>query len=173
MRERQNTLFEEPTMEYAVFAGSFDPPTFGHLDIIKRSAAIFGGLEVLVADNPKKTYLFSLDERIALLEELTHPFRNVRIASTTLMVTDYLRENALGTLSRGVRNVIEYSAEADLAAYNSILLPGAETLLLLARPEFQALSSSGVKEVAAFGGSLDGLVPPVVATALTKKLKKC
>jgi pantetheine-phosphate adenylyltransferase len=155
----------------AVYAGSFDPPTFGHLDIIKRAAALFAGLHVLVAQNNRKKYLFPVEERISLMEELCRKMRNVKVAATSALVIDYMRESDIKILVRGVRNADDFAAEAGTALWNKALYAKAETVFLPASPELTYLSSSGVKEVIAFGGDFSPFVPPVARDALTKKLK--
>jgi pantetheine-phosphate adenylyltransferase len=159
-------------MKEAFFSGSFDPPTLGHLDIIGRAASIFEKLTVLIAFNREKTGLFTFEERLTILEELCRPYPNVKVAGTDQLITFYLKENRVQTLVRGVRNEAEFRKESDMAFYNRSLLPGTETLLLPAKPEFASISSSGVKEVAAFGGDLRSFIPDCVADALTRKSRK-
>jgi pantetheine-phosphate adenylyltransferase len=155
----------------AVYAGSFDPPTFGHLDIIKRAAAMFAELRVLVAQNNRKKYLFPVEERISLMEELCRKMRNVKVAATSVLVVDYMRESDIRILVRGVRNADDFASEAGMALWNKALYTKAETVFLPSSPELVYLSSSGVKEVIMFGGDFSPFVPPVACEALTKKLK--
>jgi pantetheine-phosphate adenylyltransferase len=155
----------------AVYAGSFDPPTFGHLDIIKRASAMFAELHILVAQNNRKTYLFPVEERISLMEELCRKSRNVKVAATSALVTDYMRESDIKIMVRGVRNADDFVTEANMARWNKSLYAKAETVFLPSSPEFVHLSSSGIKEVIAFGGDFSPFVPPIVCEALTKKLK--
>ncbi|MDR1469342.1 MAG: pantetheine-phosphate adenylyltransferase [Spirochaetaceae bacterium] len=155
----------------AVYAGSFDPPTFGHLDIIKRASAMFAGLHVVVAQNNRKKYLFPVEERISLMEALCRKMRNVKVAATSALVIDYMRESDIKILVRGVRNADDFSAEASMALWNKALYAKAETVFLPSSPELAYLNSSGVKEVIAFGGDFSSFVPLVVREALTKKLK--
>ncbi|MDR0639652.1 MAG: pantetheine-phosphate adenylyltransferase [Spirochaetaceae bacterium] len=155
----------------AVYAGSFDPPTFGHLDIIRRAAAMFAGLHVLVAQNNRKKYLFPVEERISLMEALCSKMRNVKVAATSVLVVDYMRESDIKILVRGVRNAADFAAEANMALWNKALYAKAETVFLPASPGLAYLNSSGVKEVIAFGGDFSPFVPPVAREALTKKLK--
>jgi pantetheine-phosphate adenylyltransferase len=155
----------------AVYAGSFDPPTLGHIDIIKRAGAIFAELHVLVAQNNRKRYLFPVEERISLMEELCLKMRNVKVAATSALVTDYMREEDIRVIVRGVRNAGDFAAETNTALWNKALYAKSETVFLSSSPAFVHLSSSGVKEVIAFGGDFLPFVPPVVHEALTKKLK--
>jgi pantetheine-phosphate adenylyltransferase len=155
----------------AVYAGSFDPPTFGHLDIIKRASAMFAGLHVLVAQNNRKEYLFPVEERISLMEELCRKLRNVKVAATSALVIDYMRESDIKIMVRGVRNAEDFATETSMARWNKALYAKAETVFLPSSPELVYLSSSGIKEVIAFGGDFSPFVPPIVCEALTKKLK--
>ncbi|MDR1230615.1 MAG: pantetheine-phosphate adenylyltransferase [Spirochaetaceae bacterium] len=155
----------------AVYAGSFDPPTLGHIDIIKRASAIFAELRVLVAQNNRKQYLFPVEERISLMEVLCRKMKNVKVAATSALVTDYMREEEIKILVRGVRNAGDYAAETSLSLWNRALCAKAETVFLPSDPALVHISSSGVKEVIVFGGDFSPFVPPVVHEALTKKLK--
>jgi pantetheine-phosphate adenylyltransferase len=155
----------------AVYAGSFDPPTLGHLDIIKRASAVFADLHVLVAQNNRKRYLFPVEERISLMEELCRKMRNVKVAATSALVTDYMQEEDIRIIIRGVRNANDFASETTMALWNKALYAKAESVFLPSDPAFAHLSSSGIKEVIAFGGDFSHFVPPVVHEALTKKLK--
>jgi pantetheine-phosphate adenylyltransferase len=154
----------------AVYAGSFDPPTLGHMNIIKRASAIFAELHVLVAQNNRKRYLFPVEERISLMEELCRKMRNVKVAATSVLVADYMRESDVKIMVRGVRNAADFASEANMALWNKALFAKVETVFLPSLPEFVHVSSSGVKEVLAFGGDFSAFVPAVVHEALTKKL---
>jgi pantetheine-phosphate adenylyltransferase len=155
----------------AVYAGSFDPPTLGHIDIIKRASAIFAELHVLVAQNNRKRYLFPVEERISLMEELCRKVRNVKVAATSALVTDYMQEEDIKIIVRGVRNAGDFTAETTMALWNKALYAKAETVFLPSNPALAHISSSGIKEVIAFGGDFSSFVPPVVREALTKKIK--
>jgi pantetheine-phosphate adenylyltransferase len=155
----------------AVYAGSFDPPTLGHIDIIKRASAIFAELHVLVAQNNRKRYFFPVEERISLMEELCLKMRNVKVAATSALVTDYMREEDVNIIVRGVRNAEDFAAETTIALWNKALYAKSETVFFPSSPAFVHLSSSGVKEVIIFGGDFSSFVPPLVYEALTKKLK--
>jgi pantetheine-phosphate adenylyltransferase len=155
----------------AVYAGSFDPPTLGHIDIIKRASALFAELHVLVAQNNRKRYLFPVEERISLMEDICRKIKNVKVAATSALVTDYMQEAEIKILVRGVRNAGDFAAETSLALWNRALYAKAETVFLPSFPAFIHISSSGVKEVIVFGGDFSSFVPPIVHEALTKKLK--
>jgi pantetheine-phosphate adenylyltransferase len=157
--------------KFAVYAGSFDPPTLGHIDIIKRASTLFAELHVLVAQNNRKQYLLPVEERISLMEELCRKMRNVKVAATSALVTDYMQEEEIKIIIRGVRNADDFAAEITMALWNKALYAKAETVFLPSSPAFAHISSSGIKEVILFGGDFSYFVPPVVHVALTKKLK--
>jgi pantetheine-phosphate adenylyltransferase len=155
----------------AVYAGSFDPPTLGHIDIIKRASSIFAELHVLVAQNNRKRYLLPLEERISLMEVICRKMRNVKIVATSALVVDYMQEEEIKIIVRGVRNADDFVAETTTALWNKSLYAKAETVFLPSSPAHVHISSSGIKEVIVFGGDFSSFVPPVVHEALTKKLK--
>ena len=158
-------------MVKAVFAGSFDPPTYGHLDIISRSAKIFSELHVLLAVNGQKTSLFTSDERMEMLEELTSEYTNVQICRWEGLVVDYAKNNEINVLIRGVRNVSDFSYEFDLALLNRSLAYGIETLFLPPDPRYFVLRSSSIRELASLGGNLSQMVPSCVEKKLKVKFE--
>ncbi len=153
-------------MAHAVFAGSFDPPTLGHLDIIARAAAVFETLHVLIAVNRNKQGLFLPSERLELLSASLGPTPNVIVAVWEGLVVEYARKNDCSVLVRGVRNAGDFSVEYDMSILNRALEPELETFLICADPRFAALSSSAVKEFAHYGRDLSDLVPGPVMRAL-------
>jgi pantetheine-phosphate adenylyltransferase len=155
----------------AIYAGSFDPPTIGHIDIIKRASAIFAELHVVVAQNNRKKYLLPVEERISLMEEICLKMKNVQVAATSALIVEYMREQDIRIIVRGVRNAEDFAAETGMACWNNALYPKAETVFLPPDPILAHVSSSGVKEIIAFGGDFSHFVPPLVGEALTKKLK--
>ena len=156
-------------MTTAVFPGSFDPPTHGHLNIIERARTIFDRLHVVVAINKGKNCLFSLEERIKMLEELTSRWDNVQVGTWDALIVDYAREHEASVLVRGVRNIGDFSYEFDLALMNRGLAPKVETVFIPTDPKYFMLSSSSIKELAHFGGDISTMVPPLVADVLAKK----
>jgi len=158
-------------MVKAVFAGSFDPPTYGHLDVISRSARIFNELHVLLAVNGQKASLFTSDERMEMLRELTSEYVNVHIFRWEGLVVDYAKKNGINVLIRGVRNVSDFSYEFDLALLNRSLQAGIETLFLPPDPRFFVLRSSSIRELASLGGDLSQMVPSCVAQRLKIKFE--
>lgn len=153
----------------ALVPGSFDPPTYGHLDIIERCAGIFDHVVVAVANNPSKSPLFSADERLALLEECCAAWPNVTAQSFDGLLVDVVQRAGADVIVKGLRVVTDFEYELQLAQMNRHL-SGTVTLFVPTNPEFGYLSSSLVKEVAVFGGAIEGLVPPNVAKALKERL---
>jgi pantetheine-phosphate adenylyltransferase len=153
----------------AAFPGSFDPPTFGHIDIIKRCRSLFDELVVVIAENKQKHYLFSAEERRAMIAEMVKDWENVTVMPCNTLIVDLLERQNIKIMVRGVRNVTDFSYEAELSMMNKALSPGIETIFMMPRPEYLVLRSSSVRELAAFNGDLTALVPPVVAEALHKK----
>jgi pantetheine-phosphate adenylyltransferase len=153
----------------ALVPGSFDPPTNGHLDIIGRCAGIFDRVVVAVANNPSKSPLFDAAERVALLEESCAAWGNVEAQSFDGLLVDVVHQVGADVIVKGLRVVTDFEYELQLAQMNRHL-SGTVTLFVPTNPEFGYLSSSLVKEVAAFGGAVEGLVPPNVARALKERL---
>lgn len=155
----------------AIYPGSFDPITLGHVDIIERSSRMFSTVIVLVAVNPNKRYLFSLDERLTLITQSLTYLPNVSVDSFTGLTVDYARKRNAPTLIRGLRAVSDFEKELQMAHTNKSLWRELETVFLATSTEYSFLSSSVVKEVARYGGRVDHLVPPNVEAALRKKFK--
>lgn len=153
-------------MVKAVFPGSFDPPTFGHLDIIERARGIFERVLVVVAVNREKRYLFSADERVAFMRELVAPWPNVEVHTCDTLVVEFARQHACRVLLRGVRSVQDFSYEFELSILNKGVGPEIETFFMPTDQKFFVLRSSAIKELAAYGGDVSGMVPAVVAKAL-------
>lgn len=153
----------------AVFAGSFDPPTFGHLNIIERARTIFNEIHVVVAVNNEKKCLFSPEDRLSFMRELTQHWQNVSVHKWEALVVDYARKVGAGVLIRGVRNTGDFSYEFDLSLMNKGLASDIETVFLPTEPRFFVLRSSSIKELAALGGDVSTMVPPVVVKALKER----
>lgn len=156
-------------MVKAVFAGSFDPPTFGHLNIIERARSIFNEIHVVIAVNSEKKYLFTEQERLQLIKELVLPWENVVVSSWNHLIVEYARMVDAKVLVRGVRNLSDFSYEFDLAMMNKGLNSDIETVFLSTDPEFFVLRSSAIKELASFGGDVSSMVPKNVANLLHSK----
>jgi pantetheine-phosphate adenylyltransferase len=155
----------------AAFPGSFDPPTLGHINIIERASGIFDELLVIVAENRQKKYLFSAKERIELLTGMVKPWKNVSVALCTTLVVDFLKEQKIPILLRGVRGTGDFSYEFEISMMNKALDPGIETVFMTTDPEYFVLRSSSIKELASFGGDISTMVPKAVAEALQAKFK--
>ena len=152
----------------ALVPGSFDPPTKGHVDVIDRCAGLFDRVVVAVANNPSKNPLFTAEERVALLGKCCEKWPNVSIASFDGLLVDFVRASGSDVIVKGLRVVTDFEYELQLAQMNRHL-SGTVTLFVPTNPEYGYLSSSLVKEVAAFGGSVESLVPPCVAAALKER----
>ena len=157
-------------MKAAIYPGSFDPVTFGHLDIIKRSAKIFDELTVSVLDNKAKTPLFSVEERVKILEEATKDLQNVKVESFSGLLIDYARQKNIRVSVRGLRAVTDFEYELQIAQTNRQLSGGSlDTIFLTTSLEYAYLSSSSVKEIASFHGDISQCVPEFVAHLIYEK----
>jgi pantetheine-phosphate adenylyltransferase len=156
-------------MRRAVCPGSFDPPTNGHLDIIGRAAALFDEVVVAVLVNKSKKSLFTVEERIAMLTEVTAPYANVRVDSFHGLLVHYCQSHDIPVVIKGIRAVSDFDYELKMAQMNHGLT-GLETLFMPTNPEFSFLSSSLVKEVATWGGDVGRLVPALVLERLAARL---
>lgn len=164
-------MFYIGRMIKAVFAGTFDPPTLGHLNIIERSSRLFDELDVLISVNPDKHALFSDMERLNMLEELTKGFKNVSVHIWNSLVVEYCRKVNATVLVRGVRNAMDFAHEFDLSLMNRQLGSDIETLLLPTEQKYFLVRSSTIKEAARFGGDISKMVPPMVEKALKEKYR--
>jgi pantetheine-phosphate adenylyltransferase len=153
----------------AVYPGSFDPITNGHLDIIQRGLEIFDELIVAVAHNVSKKSLFSIDERRDLIQETVKDFPQVRVDTFRGLLVDYVARQNARVVLRGLRAVSDFENEFQLAQMNHSMNKQLETLFMMTSVSYGYLSSSIVKEVAAWGGNIDDLVPPCVTAALKAK----
>ena len=157
-------------MKRAVYPGSFDPMTYGHLDIIKRAAETFDELTVSVLNNNAKNPLFSVEERVKILEEATRDLPNVKVDSFSGLLINYAAENNFHISVRGLRAITDFEYELQIAQTNSKLSKGKlDTIFLTARLEYAYLSSSSVKEIASFGGDISECVPDFVAEMIYQK----
>ena len=147
-------------MGKAIYPGSFDPVTFGHFDMIKRSAAIMDELIVGVLNNSAKNSLFSVDERVSMLKELTKDIPNVTVDSFDGLLVDYMKKSGATIIVRGLRAVTDFEYELQIAQTNHVEYPEAETIILTTNLKYSYLSSSIVREFAAYGGDISNFVPP-------------
>jgi pantetheine-phosphate adenylyltransferase len=154
----------------AIYPGSFDPPTNGHLDLIERGSKIFDELVVAILRNPDKDPLFSLNERRNMLEDLTREFRNVRVDTFDGLTVDYAGKVNANAVLRGIRALSDYEYELQMALMNRKLAPHLETVFMMPAEQYSYLSSRLVREVARLGGSIKDLVPEAVEQRLREKL---
>lgn len=157
-------------MTIALYPGSFDPLTNGHLDVATRAAKLFAKLIIGVYDTPAKKLMFTTQERVELAREATKHLCNVEVVSFVGLTTDFARNIGAKTMVRGMRTGSDFEREFDLAMMNKRLNPNLELVCLMASQEYQFVSSSILKEVSRLGGKVDDLVPPNVLIALQKKL---
>ncbi len=154
--------------------GSYDPVTLGHLDIITRAANVFENVVVGVVNQPvrKKKTVFTAEERVAFLEVEVEKLGNVQVKPFDNLLVDFARENGAKAIVKGLRAISDFEYEFEMNQLNRKLAPDIESMYLMSAPQFTFLSSSGVKELAMFGGDLTGLVPPQVASRLQEALKR-
>lgn len=157
-------------MTTALYPGSFDPVTNGHIDIIRRSAAIFDRLIVAVAVNVEKTALFSEQERLQMIVEATGEIANVEVDSFDGLLVKYARKHGVTAIVKGLRAISDFEFELQMASMNRKLAPDIETLFMMTANEYSFLSSSIVREIAAYGACVRGLVPPGVEEHLRNRL---
>ena len=161
-----------PLMRRAIYPGSFDPVTNGHLDIIERARKLFDEVIVAVAHNDEKQPLLSLKERLDLLRETAGKIDNVRIAQFKGLLVEFARAEKAGAVIRGLRAVSDFEFEFQMALMNRKLDAGVETIFLMPKEEYTYLSSRIVKEIARLGGDVSSLVPACVVTALKSKFNR-
>lgn len=154
-------------MRRAVCPGSFDPVTYGHLDVFARAANQFDEVTVAVLINSTKAGLFTIEERIALLEECVAPYPNIKVKSFQGLLVDYCKANEIGAIVKGLRAVSDFDYELQMAQMNSQL--GVDTLFVATKPEYSFLSSSIIKEIAKYQGDVSALVPEAVNLALKSR----
>jgi pantetheine-phosphate adenylyltransferase len=163
-------LRSKPASVVALYPGSFDPITNGHLDLIERGSALFDKLTVAVLRNDEKEALFSVQDRIEMLTEVVRGFRNVEVGSFDGLLVEYAAHCGASVILRGIRAVSDYEYELQMALMNRRLRPDIETVFLMASEAHSFLSSKLVKEVIRLGGKITGLVPPSIEGRLRKRL---
>lgn len=156
----------------AVYPGSFDPITLGHMDIIERISKLYDQVIVLISENPQKEGLFSSTEKKQLIENSLSHLKNIQIDHYQGLTVKYVKEKNAQVIVRGLRAVVDFEYEMTMASMNKKLAPKIETVMIFASPELYFVSSRGVKEIAANAGSLKGLVSKVVEKALVQKMQK-
>lgn len=153
----------------AIYPGTFDPITNGHIDIIARAARLHHRVIVAVAVNSSKTPLFSLDERVALAQAVTTQFSNVSVMGFSTLLVDFAKQQGANVILRGLRAVSDFEYEFQLAGMNRRLSPDLETLFLTPAEQYEFISSTMIREIARLKGDVSSFVPPIVHQALTKK----
>jgi len=153
-------------MDAAIYPGSFDPITYGHLNIIERALSIFDRVVVLVAVNPQKSYLFSPEEKVEMIREATAGWPRVEVDRSEGLLVEYARRRQIHTAVRGLRAVTDFEGEFAMALTNRTLWPEMDTVFLMTRSDYMYLSSSVVRQVAQLGGEISSFVPPPVERRL-------
>lgn len=156
-------------MVRAIYPGSFDPATFGHLDVIKRAAELFDEVIVGVLMNSEKSPLFSVEERVNMLKDVTSHFPNVEVQSFAGLLIDFVRSNDANVIVRGLRAITDFEYELQLAQMNRVIAPEIDTLFLTTNLKYAYLSSSMAKEVAMYGGDISSFLSPEIAEKVREK----
>ncbi len=156
-------------MKRAVYPGSFDPITFGHLDIIERSAKMVDELVIGVLCNSAKKSLFSLEERVNMIKEITKDIPNVKVESFDGLLVDYMKKIDANIIIRGLRAVTDFEYELQIAQMNHVMKSDAETIFLITNLKYSYLSSTVVKEIASYGGDISKFVPEEIIDCIYKK----
>jgi pantetheine-phosphate adenylyltransferase len=157
-------------MKIAVYPGSFDPITNGHLDIIKRGAKVFDKIIVAVLVNVDKKYLFEIDERVELIKKVTRDIENVEVRSFDGLVVNFLKECNTNILLKGLRTNSDYEYELQMAFMNNELDSNVETVCMMSSSKNLHISSSGVKQAAKFGGNIEGFVPTEIVSDIMSRI---
>jgi pantetheine-phosphate adenylyltransferase len=156
----------------ALFPGTFDPPTNGHVDLIHRGSKLFGHLTVAVLNNPGKDPLFTVEERVEMLQEVSRGLENVSVATFDGLMVEFARQQGASAVLRGIRAISDYEYEFQMALMNRRLAPEIETVFLQPAGRYSFISSRMLKEVFTFGGDVTGLVPPVVLKRLRDRINQ-
>ncbi len=154
----------------ALFPGSFDPPTNGHLNLLERASRIFDEIHIVIAVNPNKHYTFNAEERVEMLGELVKEFPNVQVHVWDKLIVSFAERVGARVMIRGVRALADFAYEFELSMINKGLNPQVETLFIPTDPQYFVLRSTSIKELARLGGDISKMVPPMVAQALHERL---
>jgi pantetheine-phosphate adenylyltransferase len=153
----------------AIFPGTFDPPTLGHIDVVTRACAVFDRVVVAILKNPAKKPLFTLEERATMLREACQPYSAVEVDMFDGLLTDYAATRGACAIVRGIRNTVDFDYELQMAGMNRHLAPAIDTVFLATSTLYAHISSSLVRDIVTFGGSLQGLVPSSVEAAVAER----
>jgi pantetheine-phosphate adenylyltransferase len=153
----------------AIYAGTFDPLTLGHLDVIERASALFGVLTVAVAENPRKQPFFTLEERLGILRESLADRRNIEVEAFDGLLVEYARRKGVRVLVRGLRAISDFEFEFQMALMNRKMRPEIETVFLMPKDEFSYLTSSSVREIESLGGPIEQFLPAASVRAFTRR----
>ena len=156
----------------AMLPGSFDPPTNGHIDIIERSASLYDKLYVVVADNVQKTCLFTAEERKDMLKKILAKYDTIEVVTYPGLVAQFAQEHGVGVMIRGVRALVDFGYEFELAMTNKQLNSDLEILFMPTSPKYFMLRSSAIKEMAAYGADISPMVPPLVVKMMGTRIKR-
>ena len=154
----------------AIYPGTFDPITLGHIDLIERAGHMFDHVIVAIAENAKKQPVFTLEERVDLARQVLRAHQNIEVLGFSKLLTDFAAENGANIIVRGLRAVSDFDYEFQLAGMYRRLAPNIESMFLMPAEKYTYLSSSFVREIAALGGDVSQFVPEIVVTALNKKI---
>jgi pantetheine-phosphate adenylyltransferase len=158
-------------MTRVLFPGSFDPPTNGHMNLLHRAARLWDEIDVVIAVNQEKKCTFSAEERFDMMTRLTENYKNVKVTVWDRLIVDYAEMTGARIIVRGVRALADFSYEFELSMTNKGLKPNIETIFMPTDPQYFVLRSSGIKEIALFGGDVSAMVPPIVVEALKRKMR--
>ena len=159
-------------MKIGYYPGTFDPITFGHLDIIKRASKLFDKLYISVSLNPDKNPLFSIEERVALVKNVLGKLNNIEVVTSNILTVEHCKKLGATYIVRGLRAVTDYDYEFQLTNFNREISDEIDTVFLMTQGKYSFLSSSSVRELAQFGGDVSKFVPKVVKVAIDKKFNK-
>jgi pantetheine-phosphate adenylyltransferase len=159
-------------MSCALFPGNFDPPTYGHFNIVARASRLFSKLDVVVAVNPHKVSFFSTEERVALLKKYCAEYSNVKVSSHQGLIVEYARNHNIKIIVRGLRPLSDFAYEFELASINYQINSEVETFFLPTIPKYSVLRSSSLKEMAMFDAEIKHLAPPEIISMVKQKLQK-
>lgn len=156
-----------------VYPGSFNPLTYGHLDLIDRGSKVFDTLYIAISINPSKKSLFTIEERKAMLEDATKKYHNIKIVICDKLIANFSKEINATVILRGLRAITDFEYELQMASTNLLLNPNVDTVFMMTKTEYSYFSSSMVKEIALFKGDISKFVPPSVATKVYQKIGSC